>query len=378
MKILFVTDLYPLKDEKIAKALYYFVQEWQKQGHKVEVIRCNFILNTRIRGRNILKEDIYYENGIKIYNLNFHTPFLFDVYKKLPYDFTLQDYDVIISHMPSGALMANKLLEKSKIKYICGVHCSDIAVLTKKIYSVFFRQKLEKTYKKADLIAARSPVLKNKIESIIPEAKGKTFIAYSGVDDELADNVNDYNAKCLDFIYNKELSVTAVASLIKRKNIDIIIKGLAELKDRNFFLRIIGDGAERNNLQKLVKELKLEKNIKFMGNIKRNEVFDYLKKSSVFILLSENETFGLSYLEAMAALNIVIAAENDGIDGILKDGNNAFLITPDSKRLKDCINKIMNLDKQQIENLYSNIKNTVNEYRQSKAAYNYLENITNN
>ena len=71
MKILFVTDLYPLNNEKIAKALYYFVLEWKKLGHEVEVIRSNFILNTKLRGRNIQKEDIYYENGIKIYNLNF-------------------------------------------------------------------------------------------------------------------------------------------------------------------------------------------------------------------------------------------------------------------------------------------------------------------
>lgn len=103
MKILFVTDLYPIENEKIAKALYYFVLEWKKQGHEVEVIRSNFILNTKIRGRKIQKEKIYIENGIKIYNLNFHTPFLFNVYNKLPKEFSLKNYDVIISHMPCGA-----------------------------------------------------------------------------------------------------------------------------------------------------------------------------------------------------------------------------------------------------------------------------------
>ncbi len=79
MKILFVTDLYPIGNENIAKALYYFVQEWQKQGHKVDVIRSNFIINTLIRGRKIKKEQIYTENGTTIYNLNFHTPFWFNV-----------------------------------------------------------------------------------------------------------------------------------------------------------------------------------------------------------------------------------------------------------------------------------------------------------
>lgn len=375
MKILFVTDLYPIGNEKIAKALYYFVLEWKRQGHEVEVIRPNFCINTKIRKRKIIEEKIYYENGIKIYNLNFATPFLFNVYNKLPDGFSLKNYDVMISHMPCGALMAEKLLKKEKIKYICGVHCSDIAVLTKKIYSLFFKKRLTSAYLMSDKIAARSPILKKRIEEIIPEVKGRTFVAYSGVDDELVKDIERYNAKVLDFIYNKELSIVVCASLIKRKNVDVVIKGLSKFKSRNFFLRIIGDGEERSNLEKLTKDLGLEKNIKFLGEIKRDKVFSYLKKSTVFILLSQNETFGLSYLEAMAALNLIIASKNDGIDGILKDKENAFLISPDCVELEKCIENIISIGKEEAENIYKNMENTIKRYTISFAAANYLANI---
>lgn len=375
MKILFVTDLYPLGDEKIAKALYYFVLEWQRQGHSVEVIRSNFVFNTKLRGRSVQKEGIYTENGIKIYNLNFLTPFLFNVYNKLPKDFSLKNYDILISHMPCGALMSEKLLKRDKIKYSCAVHSSDISVLTSKLYRPYFKQKLEDAYKKADFIAARSPILKKKIEEIIPETSNKVFVAYSGIDDELVKEVSDYEAKCLDFIHTKDISVTAVASLIKRKNIDVIIKGLAELKDKNFFLRIIGDGDERENLESLTKKLGLEKNIKFLGEINRSDVFNYLKKSSLFVLLSEKETFGLSYLEAMATMNIVIALKGDGIDGILKNEENAFLISSNPSELKKCIEKIASMNEDELKNLYFNMKNTINNYKQSDAAKQYLENL---
>ncbi|MBQ4124060.1 glycosyltransferase [bacterium] len=375
MKILFVTDLYPLGDEKIAKALYYFVLEWQRQGHSVEVIRSNFVFNTKLRGRSVQKEGIYTENGIKIYNLNFLTPFLFNVYNKLPKDFSLKNYDILISHMPCGALMSEKLLKRDKIKYSCAVHSSDISVLTSKLYRPYFKQKLEDAYKKADFIAARSPILKKKIEEIIPETSNKVFVAYSGIDDELVKEVSDYEAKCLDFIHTKDISVTAVASLIKRKNIDVIIKGLAELKDKNFFLRIIGDGDERENLESLTKKLGLEKNIKFLGEINRSDVFSYLKKSSLFVLLSEKETFGLSYLEAMATMNIVIALKGDGIDGILKNEENAFLISSNPSELKKCIEKIASMNEDELKNLYFNMKNTINNYKQSDAAKQYLENL---
>lgn len=375
MKILFVTDLYPLGEEKIAKALYYFVLEWKKQGHTIDVIRPNFIINTKLRGRNIKKEGIYNENGIKIYNLNFHTPFLFNVYNKLPEDFSLKNYDILISHMPCGALMAKKLLNKTKIKYSCAVHSSDITVLTQKIYGFFFKSRLESAYKSADYIAARSPVLKQKIVSLIPELNDKTFIAYSGIEDELINEVEKYNAKCLDFIYGRDISITVVASLIKRKNIDLIIKALSELKNKNFFLRIIGDGPQRKLLESLTKELDLEKNIKFLGEITRKEVFEYLKKSSIFVLLSENETFGLSYLEALAAMNVVIALKNDGIDGILENGKNAFLISANPKDLKNCIERIIELDDKELEQLFLNMKDTIKKYRQSEAAREYLKNL---
>lgn len=375
MKILFVTDLYPLGDEKIAKALYYFVLEWKKQGHFVDVLRPNFILNTKIRGRYIQKEGIYNENGVNIYNLNFNTPFLFNVYDKLPKDFSLKNYDVLISHMPCGALMAEKLLKRDKIPYVCAVHSSDIAVLTKKQYSFFFKQKLTHAYKIADYIAARSPVLKNKIENLIPEAKEKTFVAYSGIDDELIDDIDRFDSKCLDFIKTKMLTITIVSSLIKRKNVDIIIKGLAKLKERDFFVRIIGDGEEKENLEKLVSEYSLEKNIKFLGNISRKEVYNHLKKSALFILLSSNETFGLSYLEAMAAMNIVIGTKNDGIDGILKNGVNSFLISQNADELKECIENIVQMNEEQLKNLYANLKDTIKMYRQSDAARNYLKNL---
>ncbi len=355
MKILFVTDLYPIGEEKIAKALFYFVQEWQKMGHEVDVIRANFISNTLLRGRKIIEEKLYEENGIKIYNLNFHTPFFFNVYDKLPKEFSLKNYDVMISHMPCGALMAQKLLKQEKIKYICSVHASDITVLTDIKY-LPFRNSLKKAYKLANKISARSPILKSKIEKIIPN--NKTFIAYSGIDIEPIEKP-----------LNKDLTITTVASLIKRKNIDVIIKTINEMP--NLKLNIIGCGKEEKKLKNLVKG----SNIQFLGQLQRPLVIEQLKKSDIFVLLSDKETFGLSYLEAMATGNIVVGRKNDGIDGIINNNENGFLITPNKKELKDCIEKIISIDEKGIEEIKKNQKETIEKYTQYNAAKNYIEQI---
>ena len=355
MKILFVTDLYPIGEEKIAKALFYFVQEWQKLGHEVDVIRANFVINTKLRGRKIIEEKLYEENGTKIYNLNFHTPFFFNIYNKLPKDFSLKNYDVMISHMPCGALMAQKLLKKEKIKYICAVHASDITVLTDFKY-LPFRNSLKKAYRLADKISARSPILKEKIEKIIPN--NKTFIAYSGI-----------NIEPIEKPLNKELTITTVASLIKRKNIDVIIKALNEMPQIK--LNIIGSGPEEKNLKKLVKG----SNIQFLGQLQRPLVIEQLKKSDIFVLLSDNETFGLSYLEAMATGNIVIGKKSDGIDGILKDNENGFLIVPNIEELKKCIDKILSMKEDEISTIKANCAKTIKELTSQSAAENYLKNI---
>ena len=368
MKILFVSDLYPIGNEDIPKTLYCFVHEWHKNGHCVDVIRPNFMLNTIIRGHKIIKEKVYNEQGINIYNLNFVTPFMFNVWSKLPKDFTLKNYDIMISHMPSGALMAQRLLEREKIRYICSVHTSDITVLTDIKYSLYFKNKLKQAYKSADKISARSPILQQKIEQIIPELQDKIFVAYSGIDFPIQTQPDKYK-----FNY-KTLQICTVSKLIKRKNIDIIIKGLSELK-YEFVLTVIGEGKEKKHLMHLAEQLGIRTKVKFLGKLSQENVLRNMQKNDIFILLSRNETFGMVYLEAMSMGNIVIANKNDGISGILKDEQNSFLINANSKELIRCIDKIYNLKETNINKIRNNAVETVKNMTITKAATHYIQNI---
>jgi len=369
MKILLVTDLYPLGNECISKVLLRFARAWTDLGHTVTVIRPNFMLNTVIRGRKIIKEKLYEEQSIKIYNLNFITPFWFDVRRKLPECFSLKNYDVMISHMPSGALFAQRLLEKEKIKYICAVHASDITVLKDFKYVLYFRQALRNAYLSADKIAARSPVLEQKINHIIPETGNRTFIAFSGTKKTLKapDNLSRF-----DF---KTLKIYSAASLIKRKNIDIVLKALSILKT-DFRYTISGAGSEYGRLKKTARKLKISDKVHFTGALRQEEAFNNMLKNSIFVLLSSSETFGLVYLEAMKAGCIVIAKRNDGIDGILKDGHNAFLINADRIELKDCLEKILNMDEAEINKIRAEAVKTAEKFTEKAAAENYLHNIS--
>ena len=79
--------------------------------------------------------------------------------------------------------------------------------------------------------------------------------------------------------------------------------------------------------------MEVEDIVKFTGRLERSEVVNHMRGADVFVMLSVNETFGLVYLEALAQGCIVIATKDDGIDGVICDHYNGFLIEPNRPEL---------------------------------------------
>lgn len=356
MRILFLTDLYPIKeDEKnTPKTLYNFVKSWENLGHTVDVIRPNFLFNSFLRNKPFYKT-AQYES---VYNANFLTPFWGDIKKKLPKK-NYNDYDVIIAHMPSGIIASNHF----DGKVVCAVHCSDIDVLTKPIYSIYFKQQMEKAYKRAVGIACRSFALRNKFLNLYPQYEEKTFVAPSGLE------VLPIKRQ-VPSMRDRVVNIVTCAQLIKRKNIDKLIKALSD--NEKIKLTVIGEGKELEPL------IKLSNRVKFTGYLPKDIVLDEMKMSDIFILPSVHETFGMVYLEAMAMGCITVCTENDGVDGIIKDGINGFLTKPNVSSIRETIEKIISLDEGQIYNILQNCYNTVIDYNSTTCADNYLKNILKN
>lgn len=352
MNILFLTDLYPIDESDIQTSfvLKDFTDNFKKLGHNVQIIRPNFLLNSFVRGKKYYKTGQYGE----VFNANYLTPFWFNVKNKLP---KINDYDIIISHMPSGSIFA----EKFKGKLICGVHISDIKVLTQKIYSPYFKKHLLNSFRRAERLVCRSFHIQDKLLKLYPEFKEKTVVIPSGIDENLIIKRN--------IEFNETIKVLTVANLIKRKNIDKLIKACDKFE--NIELTIIGNGKEFENLKKISK-----KPI-FKGKLSKSEVIEKMKTSDIFILPSVNETFGLVYIEAMASGCITVGTINDGIAGIIKDGENGFLTKPDKKSIEETLKKIINLNKEDINTISENCFYTIKNYTSEACAVKYLQTIIN-
>lgn len=364
MKILFITDLYPIKtkEQSTAKTLHNFVFEWIKQGHEVEIIKPNFLFNSFLRGKSYYPSGFYDYEGVKIFNVNYFTPFCFNILQKISSKIDFQSFDIVIAHMPSGIIFANKLVKQlSSVgniypPLVCGVHVSDIEVLTNPLYGIYFKNQLKEAYSKAKKIACRSFVLQKKLIELFPEFAEKTFVAASGIDEKII-----FEKK---FSQGAPLKVLTCANLIKRKNIDKLVVAVNE----DFELTVIGDGKEFKKLKNTKRA-----NLKFLGRLSREKVLEQMQKSDIFVLPSVKETFGMVYLEAMASGCVVVCTKNDGIDGIIKDNENGFLCRPTVDGIKETLLKIK--DNKNLDEIVKNSLSTVKEYTQEKSAKRYLDNI---
>ncbi len=356
MKILLITDLYPVKEEEVTtpRTLYNFVKGWRALGHEVLVVKPNFILNSFLRGKPFYKTGWYDD----VYNVNYFLPFCGSVRNKIEEVYKKNFHpDIVLAHMPSGILFADKL----NIPFVAGVHCSDIEVLTNPLYSMYFKGRLKQALYNSHAIACRSSVLQSRLLSYYPELSGKTFAAPSGIDE-------DYIIK--DFTHDirpERLKVVTCANFKKRKNIDKVILGLKDFEGVE--LTVIGDGPGRSYLQRL------DRSVKFTGRITHDKVLKIMRSSDVFILPSDNETFGMVYLEAMASGCITICKEHDGIDGIIKTSLNGFTVKATPEHIRELFTLLTNSKVEVLRWLRKQSVETARQYTRLKCCDDYLKKV---
>lgn len=88
-------------------------------------------------------------------------------------------------------------------------------------------------------------------------------------------------------------------------------------------LVMVGDGSERGHAEHRARCLGLEKFCSFVG--KQPRIVDYLSACDVLLLPSEQESFGLAALEAMACEVPVVASRVGGIPEVVTDGETGYL-----------------------------------------------------
>lgn len=106
--------------------------------------------------------------------------------------------------------------------------------------------------------------------------------------------------------------IIAAGRLIKLKGFDILIKAYSDLKRKGFTenLYILGEGAERENLEKLVDSLNLNQSVRLLG-FKENPI-PYFSKAKIAVVSSIVEGFPNVLLQMMSQCNRVVSTKCAG------------------------------------------------------------------
>ncbi len=142
--------------------------------------------------------------------------------------------------------------------------------------------------------------------------------------------------------------VTVCRLAERRKNVDLVLRALSELKDRyRFTYTLVGDGATRDALQRLANELGLAGVVHFTGRVPQDELTQHMASADLFILPSStlpssHEGFGIVYLEANAAGAPVLAARLAGAIEAVEEGvSGMFVDEPTVPQIRDAVERFL-------------------------------------
>ncbi len=379
MNIIFISDLYPayaghsIKD--VSYALHYFVRQWIKTENVLVIKPYVFTgknwHNLKLKSKEFMLDGvrIIHCPVIKIPRLKIFC--LSSLYKIIDKEI---NPDVVVAHLGFNLIFGYKVAKHYQLPLISAVHNGDFRFGFNMLSEKFLRDIFSHSFG----IACRSYPLYERFIKWLPKLQERCFVAYSGIDRNIILTKNFAIKKAEKWISSKKIKFISVCHLIKRKNIDINLNVLNNLNGQvDWIYKIVGDGKEKKKLQKLTEHLGISEKVQFTGLLSKENVLKELRNSHIFIMVSSFETFGLAYLEAMATGNIVIGAKGEGIDGVVKNGENGFLCTPgDKKELAQTLEHIITgSSKKELEDIVTHSWETILNYTEEKAAKNYLENI---
>jgi glycosyltransferase involved in cell wall biosynthesis len=124
----------------------------------------------------------------------------------------------------------------------------------------------------------------------------------------------------------KDRRILVVARMIPRKGIQYLLGALRTLDLKGFQVDIVGDGPYLSTLKQIAAEHSLP--VKFWGWLdnESTELRRLYESSSIFVLPSEAESFGMVLLEAMASGHAIVTCGGTGADEAI--GPDALLVPP--------------------------------------------------
>ncbi|MCP4685833.1 MAG: glycosyltransferase family 4 protein [bacterium] len=192
---------------------------------------------------------------------------------------------------------------------------------------------LKRVLSSADCITATSNFLQDRVASFLSGAGAKTEVIPFGVD--LPDEVRAIPESPVRLCFLKaHKSVSGPGVLLNA--LAVAAKEIPDIR-----LTLAGDGPMTGHLKDMSDRLGLSDRVDFPGMISRKEVYRLLADSTIMVMPSLEEAFGVAALEASACGRPVVASNVGGTSEVVVDGQTGLMVPPgDVPALAEAIVKL--------------------------------------
>lgn len=317
----------------------------QSMGYEVHVA-CNFekgssCSNERIQ---ILKKFLA-ELKVKYYQIDFERNILkirnnLKAYKQVKNILLENKYKFLHCHSPIGGAIGRLAGHKTQIKVIYTAHGFHFYKGAPLINWLLYYPIEKYLSKYTDVLITINKEDYKRAKTF--HAKKVEYIPGVGIDVEKIRSLKvDKEEKRKELgLANKNIVLLSVGELNKNKNHSIVIKALAKINNPNIYYLICGQGKLKEELIKLAKDLKIEKNIKLLGF--RKDIYEIYKISDIFIFPSKREGLSVALMEAICCDLPVICSNIRGNIDLIKDNKNGCLCDPtNSDKIFEKVDKLL-------------------------------------
>jgi N-acetyl-alpha-D-glucosaminyl L-malate synthase BshA len=291
------------------------------KGHEI-----HFITYSQPVRLGSFRENIFYhEVSVSDYPLFEYQPYETVLTSKMVDVVKYEKLDILHVHYAiphaSAAYMARQILRSQgiEIPFVTTLHGTDITLVGK---DPSFEPVITFCINESNAVTAVSESLKRDTYSHFNTTREIAVIPNFIVpSDEPSKGCSSLRRR---YANDDERILCHISNFRKVKRVEDVLQIFSLVRKRMpTKLILAGDGPERNNLERLARELNIWEDVIFLGKVR--DTAHVLEIADVFLLPSETESFGLAALEAMAVGVPVISSNTGGIPEVNIHGETGFL-----------------------------------------------------
>ncbi|WP_155590643.1 N-acetyl-alpha-D-glucosaminyl L-malate synthase BshA [Lysinibacillus cavernae] len=291
-----------------------------ERGHEIHFITSS----VPFRLNKIYPTVFFHEVEVNNYSVFQYSPYDIALASKMADVIKDEELDVLHVHyaIPHAvcAVLAREMSGRN-IGIVTTLHGTDISVLGQ---DSTLSQAIKYGIDKSDIVTTVSQALKEQTYELIDTVKPIETI-YNFVDEREYFPRNSGNLKAQFGIQEDEKVLIHVSNFRKIKNLPHIVDAFMKIRaNMKVKLLLVGDGPEKHRVMDQVKESPYMKDVLFLG--KQENLAELYAISDLKLLLSQQESFGLVLLEAMACGVPCIGSNVGGIPEVIEHGVDGYIV----------------------------------------------------